>query len=1419
MTQRLLCHHGHRFEGSATAELDAVCPLCGSVTKRAGASDTAVERRDQTLDIGTSKSRADKNQGLDQTMALEGAEEGANRTTDHGQAQAAVTVRLDTTVDFVDKNAGEDADGTKATSDLEPNALRAKANDAARVDKALDGDQRTTAAMQTESEQTEPPDLPGYEIVDELGRGGMGIVYRARDEKLGRNVALKTLQRINPIELQRFKQEFRSLANIAHPNLATLYDLVSDGQTWCFTMELLEAVEFLEYVWSGFDRLDKNGPVAAPSGGTRLSAPIIARLTDSIKQLALGLHALHEKGVLHRDIKPSNVLVTREGQVVLVDFGLAAEIQEGDGGVSRRIQGTPEYMAPEQAAAKPTSPASDWYAAGVMLYEILTGRLPVEGTPVNMILKKQTAVPKAPRELDPSISQDLSDLCQAMLDLDPAKRPTAADVLRCVGADKLADELSDSGRTLAIQTTELVGREEHLGSLRESFEQVVAGGTKSVFVHGRSGMGKSVLIQKFLDEVKAQGAARDSHAAREQIAAVVLTGRCYEQESVPFKALDSLIDSLATHLGSLPESDARQAIPEDSFPLVRLFPVLGQAPGATDAGKPSIDNVDQQELRQRAMNALRELLKRLGERQPLVLYIDDLQWGDDDSANVLADLMRPPDGPRVLALGSFRAENRETSLCLRALDTAYTTGQHHPDRAEIAVDSLEEADATRLALMLLDRDDDAAQSLAAKIARESRGWPFFVWELAQHVQDDPDIANQSLELDEVIWARVNRLPDDAKRLLELVAVSGRPITASVAYQALGAAEKGRSFLAQLRTSNFVRTTEAEDADTIVETYHDRVRESVVDHLDRDTVMGYNRQLGLTIEQVSGIQVDDLWDHINSSAEFEEPGDPYSLGKRQWQRVFDLASFFDAAGEHDRAFPFALCAAEQARKQDAQEVAEQQFQIALRGCSRLSAAVRCRVHEGLGDVFVLRGKYDEAIEQLQLARALVDGKLPLARLDLKLGDALFKKGDVGGARDYSERAIKALGERPPSKLTALPKALKEAVVQVLHTKLPSRFVGQRDATSKAAKLDLLRARIFDQLTFSYWFSAGMNLVLWSHLRQMNVAERYPASPELGKTYAFHAVTMTGIPMAERGIRYAERAYQISVDDGDLWGQGMARCYHTFACIVLGRFHEGVKTGDEAVRLLEQAGDVWQSNMARMIATVPTFHLGDLKTAYREAKKAYEIAVECRDYSGVTISLLFWAPNSPHTLPPGAIEQELKRERDDPVPTFAAIYARGLELLLKEDNPREAAVVLQDCLDSAKKRGVRNVCLFSAATWKATALRIAAERESGPSARRLILRDAKKAVRAALRITKSYVACRPHALREAGLIAALEGREVHARRHFEESLSIGKQYNASYDMAGTNLAYGEAGIRFAWPNAEQQAADAQASIGEIEDVEGD
>jgi serine/threonine protein kinase len=187
--------------------------------------------------------------------------------------------------------------------------------------------------------------------------GGMGIVYEALDRDSGETVALKTLRNVDGNAILLLKQEFRTLAGLHHPNLIRLGELVESRGDWFFTMELLEGVSLMEWLREG-DR---------------------QRLRDGLAQLVTGLGVLHDAGRIHRDIKPSNVMVS-DDRVVLVDFGLATRHDtDALSWHDDEMVGTPAYMAPEQASARQAGPEADFYALGVILYEALTGKLPVDG--------------------------------------------------------------------------------------------------------------------------------------------------------------------------------------------------------------------------------------------------------------------------------------------------------------------------------------------------------------------------------------------------------------------------------------------------------------------------------------------------------------------------------------------------------------------------------------------------------------------------------------------------------------------------------------------------------------------------------------------------------------------------------------------------------------------------------------------------------------------------------------------------------------------------------------------------------------------------------------------------------------------------------------------------------------------------------
>jgi hypothetical protein len=717
-----------------------------------------------------------------------------------------------------------------------------------------------------------------YEIRRTLGEGGMGVVYEAHDRVRATRVALKTIRFLDAAGLFRFKNEFRALVDVSHRNLATLHELESEGDGAFFTMEYVEGVDFFRYVaksapGAGPSESTDSVQPAEPARGSTPRTPLdatpratppgprgpvacdVALLRPALAQLVQGVSALHACGKLHRDLKPSNVLVATDGRVVVLDFGLVSSLaRDGLETVDQNVVGTPEYMSPEQAAVALLTEASDWYAVGVMLYEALTGRLPFAGPPLKIIIDKQRFDPPRPGELVEGVPDDLEALCMDLLQRDPKRRPAAQAIFERLGAGQapvLAMPMRRAASTMPSLATTFVGREAHMVALAEAYGATLDGTPIVAHVHGSSGMGKSLLVRRFLEML-----GRD---------AVVLSGRCYERESVPYKALDSVVDALSRHLRRQPRYAVDAVLPLEIHALTRVFPVLNRVEAIASAPLLAYAIPDPQELRGRAANALRELLARMAVRKPLVVWIDDLQWGDVDSAALIRELLRPPTPPRMLMLLSYRSEDAAAPI-LAELRSARDHGG--AEAREIVVGPLELDEARALAVAQLG-PGEASHVLAAIIAKESCGNPLFVDELVRHVGHGKDFDRTlggTLRLDDVLYEQVTSLPDDARRLLEIVAIAGQPVARAVAASAAELeGEREVTALAVLRAGRLVRSMHAANRYD-VETYHDRIRQTVVARLAPSARKRLHHHVALALVAAGQADPEALFAHFSEAGE-------------------------------------------------------------------------------------------------------------------------------------------------------------------------------------------------------------------------------------------------------------------------------------------------------------------------------------------------------------------------------------------------------------------------------------------------------------------------------------------------------------------------------------------------------------------------
>ncbi|MFO0559731.1 MAG: protein kinase [Polyangiales bacterium] len=636
-----------------------------------------------------------------------------------------------------------------------------------------------------------------FRIERTLGEGGFGSVFEAYDLLRGVSVALKTVHSTE--HLLRLKREFRSLAELEHRNLIELFELHGEGSEWFFTMELVKGPSLREHLEmvaphrSGVVTLtqtisQQSQTPPTPLGSRRAwseaiidssgerSPANVEKLRSALAQIASGLSYLHAAGKLHLDVKPSNVLVSEDARVVLADFGLARDrtdpTEPPPSPDEIVLFGTPLYMAPEQAIGAPLSPAADAYSLGVLLYEALTGQVPFNGT-TSIVLAAKQLRPIAVRSLHADAPEDLATLCDALLAPQPEERATIERVLEVVG-ERSAYEVQP-------ERLELVGREREHGALRAMLAQIAAHPQPLLAViDAPSGGGKSALVRAFCEAVRSEKTT-------------VLTARCRVDEWVEFEAVDAIVDQLSALSGA-------------------VAPELGLLFATVASSHEPVVVADRAEARRLGFRAFRSALRRVSERAPVVLWIDDAQWGSVDSGAILAEALRGPEAPAVLLVCTMR------------------TGASAPMIERI----VQESGVEQRTITLSPLDDQSASALidqcASEISAEQRqaivasakGNPFFLTELAARTTP-----GSATDVDADVRARIERLSDSARRVLAAVSLAGRPMArGAIAQIAMIDGERELRAINELRAGRFV-TVFRRDGVEQLDVWHDRVRDNAL----------------------------------------------------------------------------------------------------------------------------------------------------------------------------------------------------------------------------------------------------------------------------------------------------------------------------------------------------------------------------------------------------------------------------------------------------------------------------------------------------------------------------------------------------------------------------------------------------------------
>lgn len=1190
------------------------------------------------------------------------------------------------------------------------------------------------------------------------------------DEPSGESIVGKVIPTtvIGPGALMRLEFEASQVRRLRSANLATLLH-VERGAS-----ELILVSQFVE----------------GDSLKSRLRAGRL-NLSDSLqvaRGIVLALRDLHEHNLLHRAVRPSNLIIPN-GEVIhtatLIDFGPSRALPQEEGALRYQSIEAALYLSPEQAGSieHDVEAPADLYSAGVTLFHCLSGRTPFQGDGIGTILfEHMTAQVPELRTLGIRVPRALDELVQRLLKKDPRDRYQSAkavlhDLDAIIAGLAQGEEepcvvigASDERQTLAEPA--FVARQNEIQTLSLQMQAARSGRTTLITLEGESGGGKTRLLNEVTYNAACDGFW-------------VLWGQgTSDVAPQPFSLLKGVADGFLAAVKNSPAlgEQVRTRLGHHAAAVGAALPSLAEIFGSDE-----YESSPEAAGEMRTLHALTSFLNAIGSpERPVLLVLDDCQWADELTYRLIRRwrTQSEADQGHLLLIAAYRSEEVAEDHPLRKLHSAAhvklspLTSSDIKQLVESMAGPLPE-EATDAIIRLADCSPFMASAVlrglveSGKLVRDNTGWRMDATS-AEEMQSSAHAAA-------FLAKRLDLLPADTIQLLSAGAIRGKEFELDIAAELAG--QTPSQAIVALDVARQRRLVWLRPDGSKCVFVHDKIRETL---LERHTP-----------EQRSAL-------HSVAAAYLKD----YFFA-----RPADVAYHFDAAGDSASALPFALLAAEQARAQYALQAAEQQYSIAERGSASADAAMCYRIAAGLGETLMLRGRYDDAGKKFEEAALVADGPFAAANIRNKLGELAHKRGDMEGAISAFQDALRLLGRYVPTQSAmVLLLVAWEAIVQICHTVLPMMLVHRTGR--KPNETERLTLRLLSNLAHGCWYCRSLIHVMWAHLRNLNMAERFTPTLELAQAYAEHAPGLTLIGLLWRAEAYAKKSLEIRKTLGDWWGQGQSLHYYGVVMYAASQYERCIEKCREGIRLLERTGDYWQTHIARYQIAASMYRLGNLAGAIEESEHNYRSGIELGDEQASGIILDVWARATSGKIPAEMLQRELDRKRPDAQGTAQVLFAEGVrriengELLQAEQYFTQAQQV-------ATSAGVRNPYTLPVLPWLASALRRQAQSVHNvtPIERTKLL---KRAQRAAQQSIASRWLCRndlPHALRELSLICAMRGKVRAALRAINRSLREATRQHARLEYAQSLIAKADLSDELGLKNATEDRAAAKEILGEL------
>ena len=1039
---------------------------------------------------------------------------------------------------------------------------------------------------------------PRYKLSEKIDSDYITDNYRAVDQVTGGLVIVRIFKtgiaKLSLVSQLRFKREVESISKLHHDNVLRVFGLDEYETSYFLVTEAFEG-----------------RPLQHPSGPMDLDETIAI-----IEQIASGLEFCHQNGIVHQYLNPDNILIAERDEnadpesrraVKITGFGynwLFDPVRIRDTDEIRKVFG---YMSPEVCGilhAQPDSRA-DIYSLGILFYELICGELPYTGPDLSALIHQHISQrPKPPSELNKAVPKILDQIVLRLIAKEPQDRYQSLSALiadlkeyqnqKQQGIEIIDFVIAREDRLKSLTySAPLVGRNRELDILKSYFDQTALSRGNLCLVYGEAGIGKSRLVDELREHV---------HAAK----GIFIKGKSNQYEfQTPYRVFSRALRSYVDNLERRSNEDREVLVQQIKKNLGDLAgEALKIAPEMKRflRGPNELVELDAEKERTRFLITVTSFLLNLGTPEiPAVIFLDDLQWADRASIELLEKVAERIHSYPILVIAGFRDTEVKENHPLHQTMARLRTGRATVTEFHLKGVALE--DAREMLSRVLFEDEDSISELASDLHRRTEGNPFFLIELLHsyvdqgivyitdnHYRFEASRAKQVVipsNVVDLVLKRIDELSDRDSTILSYAAVIGRKVKFEMLervspfalQEILPAIEEGvkRQFMAGDRTEN---------GDILFA--HDRIQEAFYKRLsDEERILLHSR--------------------VASWIEAENKDHPEPV-------VFELAHHFSQAYAgypelEEKTLFYCLQAAKKAQAAYAHDQAVRLYKQAgqiLEKQGKKESSDYIDILENLGSVYKTAGRFDEALEVLKACEELIPEKDALRRAEVlsKAGDTLWEKGEGNRATELLEQALESLGVKLPGSMFGVAAGLlKESLIQGLHTIFPGLFV-RKEYRHDAKKAVIVR--ILLRVAYFYYFN---NAIKCLHLamKYLNMGERMGPSRVLSNIYSTHTVIVSGLPLAVRAKRYGELGVKVAQDLHDRAAEGSAYSYFAVSTYSNRGAEEAYAHALKSIELLKGVGEYWDLGVGLNFRTLAGILVGkSLNEVLEDAEETITIA---------------------------------------------------------------------------------------------------------------------------------------------------------------------------------------------------------------------